>query len=79
MKTILLFHCFLVSDRLAGQGEDMKQVPLQLPRSSLLSVEQSVVSTQENPRLIINSCHPAMFVCLFFSFFLLLPAVTAND
>lgn len=71
MKTILLFHCCLVSDGLAGLGEDMKQVPLQLPRSSLLSVEQSVVSTQENPRLIINFCHPAMLV---FSFFFFSPA-----
>lgn len=69
MKTVLLFHCCLVSDGLAGLGEDMKQVPLQLLRSSLLSVEQNVASTQENPRLSINSCHPAMPVFFFFLFF----------
>lgn len=69
MKTILLSHCCLVSDGLAGLGEDMKQVLLQLLRSSLLSMEQSVVSTQENPRLIINSYHPTMPVFLFSFFF----------
>lgn len=78
---ILLFHRCLVSDGLAGLGGGGHETSPSAASEvqPVVHGAKSVVSTQENPRLIISSCHPAMLCSFLIYLFFLLPAVTAND
>lgn len=61
---ILLFHRCLVSD---GGGHETSPSAASKVQP-VVHGAKSVVSTQENPKLIISSCHPAM-LCSFLIFF----------